>query len=152
MHPILTDSAGALVAVAAIITALGVIWLKAVKPGWRKFRAGVHMVQRVTQAADRLLAFAEEQLRSNGGSTFKDQIDRIDAVTLGNRKSAEEHWRKLDQRLSEVAQLVEARHGEVTARLSTIEKHLAPTGLPMAVTTQDGPVPVTIVEEERNDG
>lgn len=148
---LLQNSAVTIGLVAAIITGLGVIWIKAVKPFYRRVRAGIHMIQRVTKDADRLLPFAEEQLKTNGGSTFKDQIDRIDALTLGNHKSAEEHWRKLDQRLSDVAQLVEARHGEVTARLATIEKHLEPSGLPVAVTISDGPVPVTIVESEEPD-
>lgn len=145
---LLQNSAVVIGLVAAMITGLGVIWLKFVKPFWRNTRHGIRMIQRVTKAADRLLPFAEEQLRSNGGSTFKDQIDRIDAVTLGNHKSAEDHWRKLDQRLGEVAKLVEARHGEMTARLSNIEKHMEPTGLPLAVKIADGPVPVTIVEDK----
>lgn len=147
---LLQNSAVVVGLIAAMVTSVTVIWIKALRPAMRNMRAGVRSFQRVVRAADRLLPFAEEQLRSNGGSTFKDQIDRIDAVTLGNHKSAEEHWRKLDARLATVAQLVEARHGEMTSRLSNIEKHLEPTGLPLPVIIQDGPVKVTIVEEDRD--
>lgn len=150
MGDLLTNSAVVIGAIAAIITGLGIIWLKVVKPTWRKFRAGVHMVQRVTRDVDRLLPFAEEQLKSNGGSTLKDQFDRIDATTWANHKQAEEHWRKLGQQMSNVANLVEARHSEVTARLATIEKHLEPSGLPVPVTLGDKPVQVTIVEEDNS--
>ena len=123
---LLTDSAVTIGAIAAIMTGFGVIWLKAVRPSWRKFRAAYHLVQRVTHAADRLLPFAEQQLRSNGGSSLKDQIDRIDALTLGNHKSAEEHWRKLGDRLNAVAALQQEQHTEVTARLDRIEGNTSP--------------------------
>lgn len=122
----LTDSAVTIGAIAAIVTGLGVIWLKAVRPGWHKFKSAYRLLQRVTVAADRLLPFAEQQLRSNGGSSLKDQIDRIDTITVGNHKSAEEHWRKLGDRLTEVATLVETRHAEVTARLDRIEGNTSP--------------------------
>jgi len=116
MGEFLTGSAVTLGTVAAIITSLAIIWVKAVKPAWRRFWGGLRMVQRVTKALDWMLPF-------------------------------EEHWRKLDQRLSDVAQLVEARHGEMTARLAVIEKHVESTQ-PVAVTISDGPVPVKIVEDQ----
>lgn len=147
MGEFLTGSAVTLGAVAAIITSLAIIWVKAVKPAWRRIWGGLRMVQRVTKALDWMLPFFQSQMVNNGGSTFKDQLDRIDALALGNHKSAEEHWRKLDQRLSDVAQLVEARHGEMTARLAVIEKHVESTQ-PVAVTISDGPVPVKIVEDQ----
>lgn len=122
----LTDSAVTIGAISTIVLGLGVIWLKALRPFWRKLTAAYHLVKRVTNAADRLLPFAEQQLRTNGGSSLKDQIDRIDLITMGNHKSAEEHWRKLGDRLNEVATLQQQQHQEVTARLDRIEGNTSP--------------------------
>lgn len=163
MGDLLQNSALTIGFVAAIVTGLGVIWLKFVKPSFRNLRAGIRSFQRVVRAADRLLPFAEQQLQSDGGSTFKDQIDRIDTEVKGISLRFEEFVGDTrtvqDKTLAAAsaariaadaaAALVEARHREMRARLTTIEKHLEPSGLPVPVTITDGPVPVTIVEEEK---
>lgn len=114
---LLTASAINIGAVVAIITGLGVLWQKVVRPGYRKLKAGFHMLQRVTVAADRLLPFAEYQLKPNAGSSLADKINRIET----NHALAEEHWRKLEAGQDDLAKLVETRHAEVTTRLASIE-------------------------------
>jgi len=109
-----------LTALAASITALGVIWLKGLRPALRRTRAGIRTVQRVFKALDRLIPFAEEQLRSNGGSTAKDQFDRIDTEVKGFSMRFEEFLRENRERQA----VGDERHRENVERLDLIEsKH-----------------------------
>lgn len=141
-------SVGQLVVLAAGISAAGVIWKRGILPAYRNAKAAAHTVKRVTLAADRLIPFAEEQLRTNGGSTLADKIDNI-AV---NHAIAVRHWTilekgqetaeiergKIADRLSHaeivleaqavtLATVAEAHHHEVTERLSAIEHKSTPT-------------------------
>jgi len=116
----LIEWAATLTAVAAIITALGIIWFRGIKPAFARSRAGLRTVQRVFMALDRLIPFAEGQLRSNGGSTFKDQFDRIDTEVKGFSLRFEEFVRENRER-----QVVgDARHRENVERLDVIESRL----------------------------
>jgi hypothetical protein len=160
MGELLTGTAALLGAVAAIILALGVIWLKFLKPTCKRFWRGLRMVQRVTQALDWMLPFFQSQMVNNGGTTFKDQMDRIDTYAKGQTLRLEEVARELrtgqsqaieaaqkaHEAATNAAALVEARHGELQARLAVIERRLEPTGLPVEVTITDGPVEVTIAD------
>lgn len=121
MHPeFLTDSAAALAAVAAIITALGIIWVKGFLPAWRKSRSTLRMIHRVTSAADRLLPFAEEQLRPNGGSTLKDQLDRTETYAKALTLRFEEFGRDLKRAFK----VGDERHEENVHRFEGIEARL----------------------------
>lgn len=103
LHDLLAAGAVNIGLAAAIVTGLGVIWAKAVVPGWRKLRRAIRMLQRVTQAADRLLPFAEQQLTPNGGSSIADKVSRIPVLEAR----------------------IDANHAEVTARLKTLELNIA---------------------------
>lgn len=122
MHPeFLVDSAASLGAIAAIITALGIIWIKALRPFVRRTRAAIHMIHRVTEAADRLLPFAEEQLRTNGGSTLKDQLDRTETYAKGLTLRLEEIGRDLKRGRG----VGDERHEENQQRFEAIESRMA---------------------------
>lgn len=66
------------VAVAAVLTALGVIWRKGLRPI-------IHAAQRAEEALPILLSIAEE-FRANGGSSLKDALTELarDAKTLSD--------------------------------------------------------------------
>ena len=147
--------------IAAIITGLSIIWVKVVRPACRQIRAAVTMIKRVTQAADRLLPFAEHELKSNGGTTIRDQFNRIDGEIAAiatrfkdfTRETLAVQVKTLDAAeratiaANQASRLVDARHTEVTLRLDAIEKRLEPTGEPVPVTIADGPVHVVIEEK-----
>lgn len=157
---LLQHSAVTIGLIAAIITGLSVIWVKMVRPACRQIRAAIHMAQRVTQAADRLLPFAEQELKPNGGRSIRDQFNRIDEEVgaIANRfkeftrETLSVQVKTLDAAeratiaATQASRLVDARHTEVTLRLDAIEKRLEPTGEPVPVTIADGPVHVVIEE------
>lgn len=99
-----------LTALVAILTGTTVLWHKYLRPAYR-------MVKRVTEAADRLIPFAEEQLRPNGGSSLADKINKI----ATNHAVAEEHWERLETGQAGLAMIVEQHHNDVTTRLAAIE-------------------------------
>lgn len=118
MSDILNSWATTLTAMIAIAGGLSVVFHKWVRPAYKQ-------IKRVTEAADRLIPFAEAQLRPNGGSSLADKIDRI-AV---NHAAAEEHWTKLEakqlsieEKLEKHTAVEEEHHREVSARLGAIEE------------------------------
>lgn len=147
--------------IAAIVTGVGIIWVKVVRPMCRQTRAATRMLKRVTQAADRLLPFAEEQLNTNGGTTIRDQFNRIDSEiatiatrfkeftrdTLAVQVKTLDAAERATIAATQASRLVDARHTEVTLRLEAIEKRLEPTGEPVPVTITDNPIHVVVVEE-----
>lgn len=160
---LLNNAAVRLVAIAAVITSLGIIWQKAVKPMVRKAWRAYHMVRDVTQQLSWMLPFFHSQMENNGGSTFKDQFDRMDSqikdlgirfgefvkTALQIQNATQEAARQAERAAVNTERLLDARHAELNARLRIIEQHLEPTGLPVAITLQqDSPVEVTIVQEE----
>lgn len=127
MSELLAGTSATLTLVAAIILALGVIWLKGVRPAWRKGRAAWRMIHRVTSAADRLLPFAEEQLRANGGSSLKDQLDRTETSVKGLALRFEDFGRDLKRAGTTGTERHEEnvhRFEVVEARLDAIESRL----------------------------
>lgn len=107
-------------AVAAIVTALGIIWKKVIVPLYSKFRAAEAVVRRVVLAADRLIPFAEAQLSPNGGSSLADKINRIEP----NHQAAEAHWQRLEEGQKEIARKFEEKHGEITTLLEAHSSRL----------------------------
>lgn len=71
-----------IIALAAAVTGLGVIWAKAVRPV-------VKMLNRIEAS----LVYVEREMHFNGGSTMRDALQRIDVAV-----------RNLDQRLTVIEQ------------------------------------------------
>jgi hypothetical protein len=155
----LIDWAGTIGAVAGIILGLGVIWLKGIKPVWGN---GRHVVD-TGKDFNRKLDWITAQMVSNGGSTVKDQITRVETEVkgftlrfeefatrvLGDSTAALKAAEEAKLAASTAAEKFESRSLTLDKRLVAIEQHLKPTGLPLAVTIQqDGPVEVPIVPEE----
>ncbi len=107
-------------AVAAIVTAVGIIWKKVAVPLYQKVRAAETVVRRVILAADRLLPFAEGQLKPNGGSSLADKINRIEP----NHIAAEDHWKRLEDGQQALARRFEEKHGEITTLLQSHTERL----------------------------
>ena len=145
MNELLTEGAGTVGAIAAIILGVGVIWIKGLKPMGRIVRHAIHWGKRIASQ----LVWFDAQLSSNGGSTVKDQITRIEKQVQKVENNAEAHWQALENGTAAIAERVTNHHTELTTRLSLIEKQLQPTGLPVQVSIQqDEPVDVHIVTGE----
>lgn len=59
------------IAVTAILTCVGLVWRKVVKPlrdAWRAIKAWMHRVETS-------VVWTEEQMKPNGGSTLVDKVD-----------------------------------------------------------------------------
>lgn len=117
---ILTESAVTIGAIAAILTGLGVIWLKGLKPAWRNLQ---HAIQSGRQFA-RQLDWIQAQMVPNGGTTVKDQITRIEKQVQKVENNAEAHWQALEDGTSAIAERVAQNHADLSSRLGIIETHL----------------------------
>lgn len=69
-----------LVLIAALVTAVGVIWQKGIRPLWQAGRRIHADIQRVHALLDR-------ELTHNGGSSLKDQVARIEYRQGGLEKN-----------------------------------------------------------------
>lgn len=135
MGELLESTTATVLLFAGLLTGLGIIWLKGVLPFYRRIRAAVHVIHRVTEAADRLLPFAEQQLRANGGSSLKDQLDRTETYAKGLTLRLEEIGRDLKRGRG----LGDERHEENQHRFEAIEARLEA-------------IDVRLAGEERHDG
>jgi hypothetical protein len=74
---------------AAVLTALGVIWRQAFRPVWRGLR-------RLEEAVPIMLAITE-QFETNGGSSLRDTVDRIEARLVDGKAQIDEQGRQISE-------------------------------------------------------
>ena len=70
-------------AITAILTAGGLVWTKVVKP----LRAGWHAIKAWMSRVEKSVAWTEEQMKPNGGSTLRDKVDHAAGEVESLRKS-----------------------------------------------------------------
>lgn len=87
-----------LIAAAAVVTALGVLWAKVVRPGFRAAKTADEMlpllveltaVFRGNQSAFSVLENIASQFRTDSGSSLRDVVDRLELAADENRQAAE---------------------------------------------------------------
>lgn len=103
------DWATIILAIAAVIGAVGVIWKKVIHP----FVIGVALFE---QNVPTLLAIAT-QFRSDGGSSLRDVVTRLEAAAADNRSSTEELRRAFEA----ARQLAEADRSRVDRLIGLLD-------------------------------
>jgi len=103
---VLPQVAVTLGAAAGIITALGIIWAKAVRPGCRKLQEAYEWVKD-------LLKLLNYQLRPNSGHSIVDIVKRLDTVVSEVR---------CDQVKNKV--LADDRHEETKGHLTKLDERM----------------------------
>lgn len=96
-----------LVATAAAVGALAVLWRRVVRPG-------VAITRRAVRAVQSALDLIEAQLRTNGGSSLMDKVDKIEA----NHAESRREWQRLHGRIDGIEGGLE----ELRVRLAASER------------------------------
>jgi hypothetical protein len=80
-----------IILLAALVTALGVLWRKVLIPMGQGFRAFVRAIGTFERIAPVLITIGE-QFQANGGSSLRDSIDRIEAAQTADHEYTH-RWR-----------------------------------------------------------
>ena len=122
MNPddLLAQSALTIGAAAAIITGIGVIWAKAVRPGCRKLRALYEWVKD-------LLQLLNYQLRPNTGHSIVDIVKRLDSTVADVRCDQVKNKAQADERHEETKghlTKLDAHHEETKGHLTKLDERI----------------------------